>query len=84
MNAILLKLIEVGTIFLCEEYLSSYFLTNLYGKIQSSNKHGVKKLNKTFGSNLEHLPALKALHWVNPEKNLGTIYEFNPENHPCF
>ena len=40
-----------------------------------------KKLNKKFESNLEHIPALKALRGADPEQNAGTINECNLE-HP--
>ena len=39
-----------------------------------------KKLNKTFGSDLEHLPIFKALLVADPEQNAGTIHESNPEH----
>ena len=40
-----------------------------------------KKVNKTFGSNLERTPILRALLGANPEQDAGTIQESNSE-HP--
>ena len=36
-----------------------------------------QKTNKTFGSDLEHLPGFEALHVADPEQNAGMINESN-------
>ena len=42
------------------------------------------KINKTFGTDLEHLHVLKALCGDNPEQNVRTIHTSNPEHLPVF
>ena len=39
-----------------------------------------KKVNKTFGSNLEHTPIFRALLGANPEQDAETIQVSNPEH----
>ena len=44
----------------------------------------MKKLTKTFGSDLEHLPVFNALCGDNPEQSAGTVHATNPEHLPVF
>ena len=50
----------------------------------ADNRIVSKKLNKIFGSNLEHLRIFKALRGADPEQNAGTIHEPNREDLPIF
>ena len=44
----------------------------------ADNSFMSKKLNKTFGSNMEHLSVFKALHKADLEQKARTIQESNP------
>ena len=73
---------EQGTSFLpvLEERVKQIPHTKDTDSTCADNNIVSKKLNKTFGSNLEHLPVFKAISGADPEQNAGMNHEYNPEN----
>ena len=73
--SLLIKKIHWGILFIKNPTYSRYWLLQLLLIIELCQK----KISKTFWSDSEHLPVLKALCGADLEQNAGIIHESNPE-----
>ena len=73
---------EFVMITFCDPYIYTYrcIRETLALLTCADNSIVSNKLNKTVGSDLEHLPIFKALSGADPKQNGGPIYKFNPEH----